>query len=295
MLRIAFISDLHYAHSRGKYYLDYVVDAMNDIVKPDFIVLGGDISDTVGGFRQVLATVSNGCRKACVSVVAGNHDLWYCNWYSPWDNDPMPEHSSDDIFFKQIPDICRDTGCIYLEDEPEVLDEYNTWGMVGTIGWYDYSSKYPYEPFPNKFYKKNKSNYNNDGRFIQSKYDDEKLSEWCLQGLKRDIERIYDKVDNIIVCTHVPVFKENVYYKPHTGHGVSWNLGCAYFYNLTLGEYIKTLSKVQVVVAGHTHRRFANKVGSILSLVSGSDYGVPEVVTVDLLGNGAIEYDFYTI
>ena len=68
--------------------------------------------------------------------------------------------------------------------------------------------------------------------------------------------------------------------KPHDPY---WGLSNAYFGNLTLGQQVLEMSKVQAVVSGHTHIGLGSQVrrpgfpqGHALSVsVLGSDYHAP--------------------
>lgn len=279
MIKTVFVSDIHY----HKNYQNLVCSLVRNIgkINPDLIILGGDISDAIGGFQYVLCLFKEHFPDKRIAVIAGNHDLWCQNWVCS-----VKENTSEIIFNDYIPSVCDQVGVNYLEFNPIII---NNCAFVGSIGWYDYSAKYPNLPYEDEYYDYNISNYTKDGLYVKMSKSNKEFAESCLYRLKTNIEILQNtkEIEHIYVFTHVPVFKECVDYRCGSSYSnYSWNLGCAYFYNLTIGDYLKTVKKVKAVVSGHTHRHFDQQVkgdhGNIHAFIYGGDYGTLMFYEIDV-------------
>jgi len=190
-------------------------------------------------------------------------------------------HSSRELWEQQLPDASARCGCIWLEDEIVIRGSV---AIVGTIAWYDYSSRAPgYEEKSNMAFFRTKGAYNNDGNFIDWPWTDIEFADAVgtpfLQRLSTACSQ--SEVSHVIVITHVPVFPEQkvTVRKWNTG-------GDAYYGNWTLGRKIESFRKVRMVVSGHTHLGVVAKHvtpdgRAIPAVTIGSDYGRPAYYVID--------------
>jgi hypothetical protein len=78
----------------------------------------------------------------------------------------------------------------------------------------------------------------------------------------------------------VPLFDEQMCRKPHDP---DWGFSNAYFGNLTLGQRVLQMRKLQAVVSGHTHVERQASIGrrAVPVSVLGSDYNAPVYTVID--------------
>jgi predicted MPP superfamily phosphohydrolase len=273
-MKLVHLSDLH-TNS-----LPYSTIRSIQKIEPDVIVLGGDIATGEGG-ECSLESIFVEFRKLTsipILFIPGNHDLWSIFW-------PPQINSSDIAFYTDIPKLCKENNILYLETDSLIKDD---WLLSGTIGWYDYSFKYhQYATMPDEYFYRSKRNYNNDGTYIKSAYNDVTFANKLKLDLMDRIKKQQRKVQHVAVFTHVPVFEECVTIQDASNH--NWNFGSSYFYNLSLGKELKKVKKLKLVVSGHTHKGFEAKIDNRIEFyVNPSDYGMPKILAFDLLPTGDI-------
>jgi len=136
-MRILVTADLHYDVKRSRRPTERLAaelcgrdaDALvlvGDTAGPDLAVLRACL-DLLAGFRG---------RKL---LVAGNHGLWRANG-----------ESSLERYERLLPAAAADAGWHLLDTGPVVLGGV---GLVGSIGWYDYSFRDPSLGIPEAFYR----------------------------------------------------------------------------------------------------------------------------------------------
>ena len=293
MTKMLYISDSHLRKPEDNAFRALLksIEAVVEMDEVEALMLGGDISDFTDGFRRVLTDLSNGLFSGIpILVVSGNHDVWEQYW----------KHNHKDtghIFFKEMPKICNSLDNVYwMEGE---VKQFDNWLIAGTMGWYDYSSKREgpdgIKTMDDNFFHYNKAGHSADARFAHFSLKDVELSNLLRRNLLAAIDREIDKpgVDNLAVFTHVPMFPIDITWKPMDYH---WNLGCQYFYNLTLGDELLLYEKLKLTISGHTHfgrEELLSKNpynGYFQHLVSYGDYGYPEAFELDLLYDGSVQY-----
>jgi Icc-related predicted phosphoesterase len=126
-MRIAYTSDLHIDTSpKNRAAARRTADIMASL-RPDVIVLAGDAGNTVHSLEETLSFFRD--LEIPKYFVAGNHDVWIeAQEEGVW--------SSREKYFKRIPHACRQMGFHDLGRSPVVLGKV---GLVGSLGWYDYS------------------------------------------------------------------------------------------------------------------------------------------------------------
>ena len=112
-----------------------------------------------------------------------------------------------------------------------------------------------------------------------TEWDDRDFAEKCYNHLRQKLVELDkdNRVNEVIVVTHVPVFAEQ-----HVVHPGDKKAGDAYFYNITMGNMIATFKKVRHVVSGHSHRPVDLMVDSIRVITVDSDYGKPGFTLLEL-------------
>lgn len=256
--KIVVTSDLHLGIT-NKDEIRALVDEINAFL-PDFLVVAGDIGE-LGCFEECLK-ILDGVKVHKRAFLAGNHDLWV----------PDKGVSSVERWEKILPGIAKDLGWVWLEDE---ILSVGKAAVVGSIAWYDYSAgagDVSVEEF-----RQNKRLFNNDANFMDVEWDDVAFARSCQEGLLSRLKRADQQFEEIIVVTHVPVFKEQ-----KVEHLSDEPFAHAYFYNFSLGEQILRFSKVREVVSGHTHRGVEAflECCDVRARVIASDYHAPGYVIV---------------
>lgn len=229
---------------------------------PAVIIIAGDIGESVKNFRACLSLFSY--VKCPVGVMIGNHDLYAYD----------KKYPSEELWTKVLPRIVKKLGLVWMEEENIVI---NGTAFIGTIGWYDYSSKTL--KVSDRFYEEEKGVFVSDGNYIDWLRSD---TEFAAELLKRLIGRLEKAQENpavrrIVVVTHVPLFKEQM-----VRHGSDNPYADAYFGNFTMGKEVLKFSKVTKVISGHTHRKVDRMVGNIRVQVVPSDYFKPAFVILEL-------------
>lgn len=289
MNKVIFISDMHVGHITSLpaflNFLDRVKEQVN-VTEVGAVIVGGDFTDYKGGLKECLTAVTTAfpLEYYTVAYISGNHDIWRRYWHR--------RLTSDEVFYKEIPNICSDVGVTYLEEKNFML---GNWMLGGSVGWYDYSAKREgpvnIKLLPDEYYAENKKGHNADAIYVDFTKSDIEMAKECTTNL---VNRLKvddgDDVDYFGVFTHVPVFAEAIQWKDN-----DWNLGSPYFYNLSMGDELLKLSKLRLVASGHTHYGIeSSQVGvdgqEVTHLVSNSDYGKPEAYEIDLFADGSTYY-----
>jgi hypothetical protein len=265
-MRIIVTSDTHYQPQYRK-VLEYLMIEIA-VYKPDCVVLAGDVGEQLAGYEGMLKLLQQlDCPRL---VLTGNHDLW-----------AREQFDSKTLWTQALPDLTRQYGAIWLEGENWLCDGL---AVCGTNGWYDYTGRDPSFGLTDEQYFATKDQHMADGWMIEWDWTDIEFATMLgdafsarLASLDSDLS-----VREILAVTHVPAFAETIVRKPLSP---GWNIGNAYFYNLTLGKRIVASSKVTCVISGHTHVGVTTQVtgaaGPVPVYVLPADYGLPAYAIVD--------------
>jgi hypothetical protein len=273
MTRIVVTSDLHY-HITPEEKLRALagVIAAN---QPDLTVLAGDLGEPLEHFAACLRCFAG--LPGTVAVLAGNHDVWK----------RKGEHSSQDLWERLLPATTRDAGMLWLEDS---VWRHAGGAVAGSMAWYDYSAVDPAVlPYPSEYFAQVKVRYNPDARFIDWPWTDLEMAARLGDALCQRVTTLEADpgVRGIVVVTHVPIFDAQMCRKPLDR---VWGFSNAYFGNLTLGNRLRDIAKLRLVVSGHTHIGRKGQVqregdptkAPIAVEVIPSDYGHPAFEVYDL-------------
>jgi predicted phosphodiesterase len=269
-MKIAITADLHYGITSQWELSNLAEDIIRS--KPDFIVMAGDIAESIQGprkFEQCLKLFNK--YEGLIGIILGNHDLYAQKYH---------KHDSADLWTHIIKDKADRLGLVWLEDQNFI---YEGVAVVGSYLHYDYSAKDlvgPCAGYGNDFYAKNKKNINADGKYHNGLPNDlefsasigEKFRERLLSAQKNLAVR------DIVVVTHVPCAEPIITRKPQD---YNWSVGTPYFGNLSHQELFLSCNKLKEIVSGHSHVAQEGMLGNIRCRVVPSDYGNPKFLTVN--------------
>jgi putative phosphoesterase len=259
-LRFALVSDLHIDINEKRRFSTFtstLIDYLSTL-SIDGLIVTGDIAGK-NSYLDKFFRLSSKLEIEYQIFVPGNHDVWV-------------NHKAEDLSWFQLeqylPQLCQKYGWHYLPGDPLSIGQI---GIVGTMGWYDYSlrnmiwddvvnfSDYERKVNPHTGYRWMDRSFAKFG-----KSTDEDLLLHFLQQLECDIQLSLEInpskmivcthfVPKMIVCTHFVPFREFVQY-----HGVLANDYFTAFYGSSkLGELILKYAselKQMAVVFGHTHQ-----------------------------------------
>jgi hypothetical protein len=234
-----FLSDIHLDINiarKDQKFMEKLIQYLSSITA-DILIFTGDIA---GKTQQVIeffeATSSLPFERKL--YVPGNHDIWVHQ-----DAQDLSKVKYYDI----LPEIANRYGWDFIPNNPLILDDI---AFVGTMGWYDYSSR-------NKIWDSKLSlhDYSRkihpqlnvelmDRHFVRFGMDDQSISDVMIGDLARDIHFVEDRVpieelDTMFVLTHMVPFEQFVHYR-----GIlRFDYFTAYFGNYTLGDEITRISK----------------------------------------------------
>lgn len=236
-----------------------ILSLRNEILAhdPDVIVIAGDIGEPAEEFDKCLAVFSG--LPCPVGVVIGNHDLY-----------ATAGNHSEDLWLRILPGIVRKHGLTWMEGENIVIDDT---AFIGTLAWYDYSSRNPkFAHLPDEYFYRMKGTLVADGQYIDWRRLDTGFSGELKEGFIRRLSMAEEdkSVKRVIVVTHVPLFREQM-----VGYSSDSREADAYFGNLTLGREVLKFSKVTDIISGHTHRPVNKTVGNIRVKIVPGDYRKP--------------------
>lgn len=283
-MRILITADLHYRPSQREAFVAFAdwVQAQ----QPDCLVIAGDVGHPLRLFRRVLQLFGGlDCPKL---LLAGNHDLY------------RGEADSRTLWEQALPEATRDEGFVWLEDEVirlplvgaqkfdfseevELLARHVA--IVGTMGWYDYSSRAPHLDLDDAALRAMKRLVNHDADYIDWPWSDVAMARYLGRRFASRLRCAVDDpaVSQVIVVTHVPIFEEAV---PNHPESEFWSLLRASMGNFTLGELVRRTPKVTHVVSGHIHRvgcwTVPGDFGPIDFRLVGSQKAAPRAVVLDL-------------
>lgn len=260
-MKIVITADLHYQLPYIKKIQDSVQLMKEE--KPDVLLLAGDIAENHYDFERCLELFKDFIIPR--GLVIGNHDLW-----------KTVGTPTSSLWESILPKFTRRNKFTWLEEDSIIIGSV---AIVGTLGWYDYSNAKGFKLMDSNFYSFMKKQHNHDGTYIDWSKKDVDFARELQDGLVVRLDELAsdDTISDIIVVTHVPVFKKQMV--PSPGDNA---IGDAYFGNFTLGNVISGYQKVSHVVSGHTHRGVADKVGGINISVVGSEYGCPKYITIEV-------------
>jgi predicted phosphohydrolase len=252
-LRILLAADLHYGPGRPN---AEAVERLAEAVcraRADVLVLAGDIvRGPVDALPDCLALFEGfGGRKL---FVPGNHELWTL------------EGDSEERYERVLPALAREAGFHMLDGAPVRIGDV---GIVGNIGWYDYSLQDRRLRLREFFYRRKTLPglvTMNDRRFVRWRFSDAEFTERCAGRLAEDLRSVSPAVRTIVAVTHFVPFRELV----GPAEGLPLMFARAFLGSTALGRVLRRFRKVRHVVCGHAHLDAEADIGSVRAVAIGA-------------------------
>jgi len=282
-MRILITADLHYDIQRSRPWARRLARAVNRMQADAFVLVG----DTAGADLDVMAEAMQmfapfGGLKL---LVPGNHCLWCA--------DAEAENSLD-RYFRLLPELAGECGFVLLDHCPMVLGGV---GLVGSVGWYDYSFADVSLDIPIDFYKAKltpgAASYLGgheellethrhrltpshlslgarwmDGVHVRLPMSDENFVAMLAERLQRQITELSGRTDRIVAFVHHLPFGELV----PAGRPDRFAFAAAYMGAGRLGAVLLESPKVTHVYCGHSHWPDDRQIGHIRVVNVGSTY-----------------------
>src|SRR4030042_984796 len=268
--KIIFTADIHLGKTA---YQSWEIEAekiRNE--KADIFVIGGDMSPSTKNFIDTFNIFDDVAKHHY--YVIGNHDIWIVDGGK--DGDSFIKYES--LIKKQL------NGFTCLDNAPVIYTTNDgvTIGLVGNIGWYDYSFRdkkidilyplamnmYKQKKFPNGKIKWM------DGEYAKWGESDEYMVDYFAKRLDDHIKKL-GNVD-IICCFmhHVP------FEKMMKKGSDQWNMGNAFSGSKKIENVIRQYDKIKYVFCGHTHTKFHGNLYNKECFNVGVDYHEPRYIVV---------------
>jgi 3',5'-cyclic AMP phosphodiesterase CpdA len=288
-MRLVVTADLHYEMPEHRAAVLAVAERICR-EKADALALAGDLfAHSPDCLRQCLR-LFDGFQGEKL-LVAGNHDLW------------TEGGDSFEIYDQLIPAVARECGFHDLDAAPRILGDV---GIVGTVGWYDYSFRDESLGIPLRFYELKAApgyalshpalrelvdpdsslpfkalaarSYWNDGRMIRWKLDDQAFTALTLERLERQLEAVEGQVRAVVAITHHLPFAEMLLRRDDP----SWAFGNAFMGCVGLGQVLLRHEKVTHAAFGHSHSRGRQRIGHIEAVNVGCTYAKKRYEVLDI-------------
>ena len=293
-MRLLITADLHYDVSRSRKPTETLAENVCSVGRhDDVLVLVGDTAGAdlacMGDCLRLFAGF--GGRKL---LVPGNHCLWCGNG-----------ESSIDRYEKLIPQVAAKEDFVVLDHKPVVVEGA---GLVGSIGWYDYTFRDESLDIPVDFYRAKLTpgaaerlggEYEElierhrdrlterhmsmgtrwmDGRYTRLPMTDEQFVEVLAEKLAAQLDEVSSAADRIIAFTHHLPFDELV----PQGRPAPFAFAAAYMGSGRFGQVLLDCPKVTHVYCGHSHWPARRRLGRIEAVNIGSTYKEKRLEMLDL-------------
>jgi hypothetical protein len=181
-----------------------------------------------------------------------------------------------------LKDIGSSHGFKCLDSAPDIVDNY---GIVGNIGWYDYSFRdkkidfmYPnaMESYKRKEFPGSETKWK-DGFYVKWNKSDEEMSLFFSNLLESHINEINDRVDNICYFSHHPPMQVLVPFGD-----LNWNKGHAFQGSTLFEDVVFKYEKIRFIFCGHSHKDIYREIADKKCYNVGAGYDYPKYVMVEI-------------
>ena len=299
-MRILITADLHYRPSQREAMSSLATGSKAQA--PDCLIIAGDLGHPLRLFRRALQLFADlDCPKL---VLAGNHDVYKGEHDSRtlWETVAAAGGARGGLWVVGGGSCgsggverarCQETGWIrsvgaVRSVKCQVARQgkgAGAIGIVGTMAWYDYSSRAPHPAYSDADYRSLKRLVNHDADYIDWPWSDVAMARFLGRRFAARLAGLVNNpaVERIVVVTHVPIFPEVL---PHHPESEFYSLMRTYLGNFTLGELVRQQPKVTHVVSGHIHHHghwtVAGEHGPIDFRLVGSHRAAPAAVVLEL-------------
>lgn len=279
-MRVLVTADLHYNIRRSKAPAEAIAQ---EVVRAggDAVVLLGDTAGADMGVLRGCLELFEGFRGLRL-LVPGNHCLWR-----------RGDESSMDRYERLIPQAAAECGFAVLDHAPVVLGRV---GLVGSVGWYDYSMRDESLGVPTAFYEAKLSpgaaQYLGraeliaahatelgprqmalmvrwmDGVHVDLGMSDEAFTELLARRLAGQVAELAPRVKRVAAFMHHLPFAELL----PSGRPDRFAFASAFMGSVRLGAVLAAEPKVTDVFCGHAHWPADVTVGKIRARNVGSTY-----------------------
>jgi predicted phosphodiesterase len=280
-MKILVTADLHYNIARSREPVERLAEKACRR-RADALVLLGDVAgEDLGPFADCLALFAGFPGRKF--LVPGNH----CLWTTPEGADSLTR------YHHQLPAVAGEHDFTVLDHNPTVLGEV---GLVGCIGWYDYSLRDESLGIPLPFYHAKASpgaaEYYGmdelvadhrdvlterhmrmgvrwrDGQKVRLTMSDEEFTEQLDARLSEQLAELSPRCERIVAMFHHLPFAELVpRHRPDR-----FAFAAAYLGAKRLGQTLLDCPKVTHVYCGHSHWPIRRRIGSVEAVNVGSTY-----------------------
>jgi predicted phosphodiesterase len=290
-MKLIATADLHYNIRRSRASTEKLADRVADADADALLLVGDTAGRDKDVFEKCLALFSG--FKGRKLFVAGNHGLWSANG-----EDAMS------ILRDELPARAANHGFESLEFQPVIIDGV---GLVGTVGWYDYSFRNRELGLPMRFYERKVSpgaaryfsEHNDllepeddlseahremtvrwmDGVHVKLGMSDADFAALLADKLAGQLDAVAGEADRIIAAVHHLPFANML---PHLPDAPKWRFIEAYMGSERLGEVLLAEPKVTHVICGHTHQPARTRNGHIECINVGSNYHHKRLVEIEV-------------
>ena len=290
-MMILITADLHYDVRRSRPATRRLAEEVR-AAGGDVLVLAGDTAGAEPGpMREALALFADFPGRRL--LVPGNHCLW-CR----------REEDSVERYERILPALAAEAGFDVLDHSPVI---HGGVGLVGSVGWYDYSFADESLGVPDEFYRAkvapgaaeylgtfgellrrhrhrlSRRHYSMgarwmDGVNVKLPMSDEQFALLLADKLDRQLAEVAARVQRIVVFLHHLPFRSLV----PRGRPDRFTFAAAYMGAERFGKVLLDCPKVTHVYCGHSHWPKAARVGGMNVVNVGSTYTDKRLEVLDL-------------
>ncbi|GMU24561.1 MAG: hypothetical protein AMXMBFR13_46350 [Phycisphaerae bacterium] len=260
-MKLVITADLHYDITRSREPARAIADEICSLSADVLLVLGDIAGRDLAIVREALGLFDR--FRGRKLFVAGNHDVW-----------TEPGGDSLARFDTLLPALCREAGFHPLDVEPLLIDDV---GLVGSMGWYDYSFRPQQLGIPLRFYEEkvapgaacrleryahlvaDRSDIPEaalgmgtrwmDGEHVRLGMSDTAFCARLLDRFRQNLAAMAQCSQRIIAATHHVPFRELVPFNANPG----WAFAGAFLGSEAFGEALLAEPKVTHAYCGHSH------------------------------------------
>ncbi|OLS23649.1 MAG: 3',5'-cyclic adenosine monophosphate phosphodiesterase CpdA [Candidatus Heimdallarchaeota archaeon LC_2] len=277
-MKLVMFSDPHIDIQEKRGYPKFLVQLNEylESIEPDIILVTGDIAGSTSYIQKFLEGIFTSAKKKI--YCPGNHDIWV---------NSKAHDASWTKYYQILPQLSTELGWHYLPNQPLIV---NNVAFVGTMGWYDYSTRNPiWDDKISILEYSSKYNKSSGAIWMDREYakfgdhNDNVVADHFANELIEDLQSISDNliemnwdsgnssieelnkynklkklkklesknVDTVVIGTHMVPFVDFVKF---TGN-LDWDFFSAFIGNTKLGRIIKSINNElrRISVFGHTH------------------------------------------
>ena len=265
-----FASDLHYGvNAKGDSSVERLADKLSrEGSDRDALFLGGDLATDDDQVRRCLR-LFHGFRGRRYAIL-GNHDVWVRGG-----DNSLARHA-------RLQHLMADEGFHPLEEQSAVVDG---WGLVGALGWYDYSFKDKLG-IADKNYREKRDPISgaviwSDARNVSWSMDDVEATDWQVGHLQTRLAEIRGAERVLALIHHVPHKDLLAFPKARWLVPRQWRFANAFLGSNRLSETLEADPRVKLVVNGHIHMAGHVTHGSVEYHSIGGDYFSKQLLAFD--------------